>query len=206
MEKREFWNSLLTEKSWELLQQLRRERDFILIGGWAVYLLTKQHKSKDIDIVISIQELNDIKKKMGAKLGKNDHLKKYEIKEGEIDVDIYVEHYSLFAIPAEDIKHYSLQIEGFTVVRPEALLIFKQSAYEARKHSVKGEKDCIDIASLLFFSDFNFSVYKEILEKYTLWPYQGMLKKLLKGFKNYTYLGLTPHEFKMQKEEVLKKL
>ena len=49
---KEFWNSLLTEKSWEILQELRKNYDFILIGGWAVYLLTKQKKSKDIDIVI----------------------------------------------------------------------------------------------------------------------------------------------------------
>ena len=42
----EFWNSLLTQKSWELLQKLSKEKfRFILIGGWAAYLWTKQHKS-----------------------------------------------------------------------------------------------------------------------------------------------------------------
>jgi len=51
---KEFWNSLLTEKSWEILQELRKDYNFILIGGWAVYLLTKQKKSKDIDIVIGL--------------------------------------------------------------------------------------------------------------------------------------------------------
>src|SRR3989344_4490106 len=99
--KKEYWNSLLTEKSWQILQDLRREYNFILIGGWAVYLFTKQQKSKDIDIVVGINELEKLK---GGGLGKNDNLKKYEIKKEEIDVDIYVEHYSKLAIPVEDIK------------------------------------------------------------------------------------------------------
>ena len=49
----EFWNSLLTEKSQKLLMQLKNPPiKFILIGGWAVWLYTKQQKSKDIDIVL----------------------------------------------------------------------------------------------------------------------------------------------------------
>ena len=49
----EFWNSLLTEKSQKLLMQLKNQPiKFILIGGWAVWLYTKQQKSKDIDIVL----------------------------------------------------------------------------------------------------------------------------------------------------------
>jgi len=47
----EFWNSFLTEKSWEILQKLKKQHKFILIGGWAIYLLTNQQKSKDIDII-----------------------------------------------------------------------------------------------------------------------------------------------------------
>jgi hypothetical protein len=58
--KTDFWNSLLTEKSWEILQELRKKHNFVLIGGWAVYLMTKQHKSKDIDMVISIKELEQV--------------------------------------------------------------------------------------------------------------------------------------------------
>ena len=48
----QFWNEVLTEKSWNVLKDLNRERfDFILIGGWAVYLWARSHKSKDIDII-----------------------------------------------------------------------------------------------------------------------------------------------------------
>src|SRR3989344_2988695 len=111
-----FWNSLLTDKSWMILQDIRKKYDFILIGGWATYLWTKQQKSKDIDIVVSIDELQRLKQE---NLGKNDSLKKYEIKFDEIDVDIYVSYFSKLAIPVEDIKKYSSVTEGFNVVIPE---------------------------------------------------------------------------------------
>ena len=49
----EFWNSTLTEKSWKILLQLKEKKfDFIVIGGWAAYLWTSLHKSKDIDIAV----------------------------------------------------------------------------------------------------------------------------------------------------------
>jgi len=104
----EFWNSLLTEKSWNILQEIKGKFDFILIGGWASYLWTKTHKSKDIDIIIDLKTLYKIKNEY--KLIKNDRLKKYEIKFGEIDVDIYVPYYSKLSLPIEGLKNY------FTVV------------------------------------------------------------------------------------------
>src|SRR3989344_8031754 len=116
----EYWNSQLTEKSWKLLQELVKKYNFILIGGWAVYLLTKQQKSKDIDIVVDIAELQKLKQE---NLIKNDRLKKYEIKLEEIDVDIYLSYFSKLTIPAEEIKNYSIKIEGLNVASPEALLI-----------------------------------------------------------------------------------
>jgi len=73
----EFWNSQLTEKSWKILQDISQQYNFILIGGWAIYLWTKQQKSKDIDIIVGIDELQKLKK---ANISKNDNLKKYELK------------------------------------------------------------------------------------------------------------------------------
>ena len=119
----EFWNSQLIEKSWEVLQDLKKKYDFILIGGWAIYLWTKQQKSKDIDIVVSISELQKLKQE---NLSKNDNLRKYEIKRGEIDVDIYVSHFSKLIIPPEYIENYISKIEGFSVISKEALLVLKQ--------------------------------------------------------------------------------
>jgi len=196
----EFWNSQLTEKSWNILQELKNKYDFILIGGWAVYLWTRQQKSKDIDIVVDILELQKLK---NEKLSKNNNLKKYEIKTQEIDIDIYVSHFSKLIIPPEDIRHYTSKIESFTVATREALLILKQGAYIDRKDSVKGEKDRIDIISLLFFSAIDFRYYKSILKKYNLEDYINNLASLLKNFRDYNALNLTPREFKLKKKKLL---
>lgn len=199
---KEFWNSLLIEKSWKILREIKKKYKFVLIGGWAVYLLTKQQKSKDIDIVIDLTELKKFDKN---ELRKNDNLKKYEIKKEEIDIDIYLEYYSKLVIPVEDIKNYAVEIEGFRVLCPEVLLILKQSAYLDRINSVKGEKDKIDIASLVFFSKINFKKYKEILKKYKL-DYFRELEKLIKNFKEYDSLNLNPREFKLRKNKILNEM
>lgn len=198
----EFWNSLLTEKSWEILQELKKEYSFILIGGWAAYLIAGRQKSKDIDIVVSINELQKFKLEG---LMKNDNLRKYEIKKRDVDVDIYLEHYSKLVIPTEDLKNYAVIIQGFKVVCPEALLILKQAAYIDRKNSVKGEKDMLDIVSILFFSEIDFKKYSEILEKYGLRNYKLELRKLIKKFKDYNKLNLAPSEFKKIKSKLVEK-
>ena len=203
LKKMEFWNSQLTEKSWKILQELKRKYDFILIGGWAIYLWTKQKKSKDIDIVVSIDELQKLK---AENLSKNDHLKKYEIKTGEIDIDIYVSHFSKLAVAPENLEKYARDVEGFRVISQEVLLVLKQGAYEDRKNSTKGEKDKIDILSLLFFSDINLKHYKSVLKEYSLTHYLEGLLNLVRSFNDYNSLGLTPRELKLKKKAVLEDL
>ncbi|MBS3141733.1 hypothetical protein J4405_06350 [Candidatus Woesearchaeota archaeon] len=197
----EYWNSLLTEKSWKILHELKNY-DFILIGGWAVYLHAHKQKSKDIDIVVGIKELEKLKE---YGLNKNDNLKKYEIKKEEIDIDIYAEYYSKLTIPAENIKDYAVKIEGFKVASKELLLILKQGAFKNREFSVKGEKDRIDIISLLF-SEIDFDNYCKILKKYKLESFFDELKKVLVNFKDYNALNLNPREFKIKKNKILEEL
>lgn len=198
-----FWNSLLTEKSWKILQELRKEHNFTLIGGWAIYLLTKNQKSKDIDIIIDINELEKFK---ALGLSKNDRLKKYEIKREEVDIDIYLEYYSKLTLPCEDIKDYSIQIEGFSVARPEIMLILKQGVYKERKDSIKGEKDKIDIASLIFLSEIDFKIYSGALKKYKMEFFIGELQKLLKEFRDFEKLGINIREFKVKKQKILERI
>ena len=195
--KKEYWNSLLTEKSWKILQEIKKKYNFILIGGWAVYLLTQQQKSKDIDIVIDIKELEKLKQE---NITKNDRLKKYELKKEEIDIDIYVEYYSQLAMPVEDIKQHAIKIQGFKMASPETLLILKQGAYNDRKNSVKGEKDKIDMISIIFFTDFDFGKYKQLLKKYKLEAWQHELKRIISSFNDYNALNMTPRELKKKKE------
>lgn len=203
---KDYWNNLLTEKSWDLLLDLKKKDfNFILIGGWAAYLWTKLHKSKDIDIVIyDYKDLDFLKKEYN--LNKNDNLKKYEIKFAEIDLDIYIPHYSKLAIPVEDLKNHTTKIENFDVVKPEILLILKQGAEIERKDSIKGEKDRIDIMAILVFTEINFNEYFKLLKKYKIENFSTRLKQIINSFKEIECLNLNPREFKTKKQNIIKKL
>jgi hypothetical protein len=199
----EFWNETLTQKSWNLLLGLEKaEFKFVLIGGWAAYLWTKKHKSKDIDIVLEdIKEIDILK--ANYDLRKNDNLRKYEIKMEEIDIDIYVPYYSRLAVPAEDIKKYSTLVQGIKVVVPEMLLLLKQGAELDRKDSIKGLKDRVDIMTLLCNCEIDFRKYREILGKYGKKHFMARLKEIINRFKDIKYLDLNPREFKLRKKKIV---
>lgn len=200
----EFWNNLLTEKSWEILQNIKKEEfNFILIGGWATYLWAKQHKSKDIDFILpDLSDLDVLKKRYN--LIKNDNLKKYEIKIGEIDIDIYVPYYSKLSIPLQDIKKHSVKIEGFDVVSVEILVILKQGAEIDRGNSIKGQKDRIDIMSLLYYSDFDFKKYNDILEEYKIIDYKKQLIRVIKDFNDFKSLNIDLKKLADFKKKMIK--
>ncbi|MBW2984132.1 hypothetical protein KY361_03400 [Candidatus Woesearchaeota archaeon] len=202
----EFWNSTLTEKSWKILLQLKEKKfDFIVIGGWAAYLWTNLHKSKDIDVVIkNFEDLNFLKKNYD--LIKNDSLKKYEIKFEEVDLDIYVPFFSELAIPVNDIRKHTTKVQNFEVVKPEVLLILKQGAEYDREKSVKGEKDRIDIITLVFYADIDFKEYFKLLGKYKLDHFYERLKRIVSNFKETKYVNMTPRELKLKKKEIMSKL
>ena len=199
----EFWNSLLTKKSWEVLQQLKKANfRFLVIGGWAAYLWTKQHKSKDVDIVIpEINDLSLLKEKY--LLIKNDPLKKYEVKFGEIDVDIYLPYYSQLPLPFKIIAENSTKIESFEIVSPEVLLILKQGAELDRGESIKGQKDRIDILSLLCYAPVNFSRYRSLLVEQNLEHYRVRLKVIIKNFREVEHLNLNLPQYAKIKKRLL---
>ena len=202
----DFWNSLITEKSWNILKNLKKEDfRFIIIGGWAVYLWTRQHKSKDIDIIIpSFNELEKINKRYY--LNKNDNLKKYEIKIDNIDIDIYLPYFSKFTLPFETILKDTTKIDSFEVVQPEILLILKQGAEEDRRESIKGEKDRIDIMSILCYTGIDFGKYRGLLKKNKLDRYSKRLKIIISEFKNLKHLNLNAKDYSKIKKELLNKL
>ena len=200
----EYWHDIITEKSWNVLQQIRKEFNFILIGGWAIYLYTKGFKSKDVEIIVDFETLNKIRK--SHNLIKNDNLKKYEIKIDEIDIDIYVKNYSKLPLPIEEIEKNTNSIEGFIIVKPEILLIAKQTAEINRKNTEKGIKDRIDIINLLIKGNINFNFYYELIKKYDLLDYRNTLINLIKDFNEYDKLNLNPREYKLIKLNLLKEL
>ncbi len=202
----QYWNSLLTDKSWNTLLKLKKEPiKFILIGGWAVFLWTGQIKSKDIDIIIAnFDDLSYIKQRYT--LNKNNKLRKYEMMIENIDVDVYLIHYSQLGIPIKEICDKTSSINGIELPNPDVLLILKQTAELSRSDTIKGKKDQIDILTLLFYSEIDFAAYKKLLEKYGLEGYLKRLKTIIKTFKDIKYLNLNPREFKLKKQALLKKM
>lgn len=201
----EFWNEIVIDKSWNLLQKLKKEIDFVLIGGWAIYFLTKAIKSKDIDIIIDFNNLSRLKE-LGAV--KNGNLKKYELELEGIDIDIYVPYYSKFILPIENIIEETIDIEGFKIPKPEILLILKQHAEISRRNVVKGQKDRTDILSLLINGKINFKTYKETLEKFKIENYLKHLKQVVNlANKEFEYLGIiNPREIKKIKQKILSEI
>ncbi|MFO8109833.1 MAG: hypothetical protein R6U17_04850 [Thermoplasmata archaeon] len=199
----EYWNESLTKASWESLQNFSKRYDFILIGGWAVYLWTKQHKSKDIDIVIDFETLGQLRKDFDVT--KNDRLKKYEIQRDKFDVDIYVKYYSELGFPLEDME--VTMIEGFTVPVLEDLVILKQNAEIDRRDSVKGKKDAIDILSMLIYGGFDHEKYISKLQMYEL-DFEDELVKVVEDFDagESKYLRMGFKEFKDWQNEFLEGL
>ena len=200
----EFWNSELTEESWNKLVELREEADFVLIGGWAVYLYSKLHKSKDIDIIIDYDVLGELKARYAIE--KNDRLSKYEIKLEKFDIDVYLPGYSRLTIPAEDIlSDYKRELDGFVVPTPEALLTLKLGSLIERRDSIKGSKDQIDALGMLFYSGIDLNRLDKILKRYGLGDYFRVLQNLLRTFDKdmLKYLNLNEKSYSKLKREGL---
>ena len=157
---------------------MRKKIDFISIGGWAVYFLTKAVKSKDIDIIVDLKNSSKIKE--GFELKKTDFLKKYEIEIEGISIDIYVPFYSKFAIPVEDVMKNTIVIENFKIPRAEVLLLLKQQAELERKDSIKGQKDRVDIICLLKSDLIDWNFYKKMIERYGLKDYPKRLESIIR--------------------------
>lgn len=200
----EYYHQLVTAKSFKILQDLRRQYDFILIGGWAVFIWTGGLKSKDIDIVLDYPELAKFKNQYA--LAKNDRLKKYEAKDGEVDIDIYVRNYSNPGLPAAAIGKYAVARGGFRVPKAEVLLLLKQAAQQARQGTPKGEKDAIDIVSLLSSGEIDFAFYRKLVNDYGPADLPEKLKVLLKSRREAPECGLNQHAFSRLKARIGKQL
>jgi len=199
----EFWHDALVEKSWKVLQELRKRYEFILLGGWAVYLYTKALKSKDIDLIVDYSTLGRMGRELPLK--KNERLKKYELLVNDVEVDVYVPYFSYLGIPVEDVVANVRVLEGFKVPTPEVLLILKQTAEIERAGSVKGLKDRIDILALLIYSEIELNHYLSLVDKYSLSSYRDRLMYLVEtADREFKELGITnPRHIKQLKKKIL---
>ena len=199
----EFWNEQLTAASWEKLQEMAKKYDFVLIGGWAAFLWTGMHRSKDIDIVVGYKALERLRQDYA--LTKNDRLKKYEAKLDKFDIDIYVPFYSVLSLPLESLE--STRIQGITTVTAEGLLVLKQGAEIDRRGSVKGRKDAIDIVTLLVHGGVDLEKYAGLVEEHGL-EYKKELERVVKKFdvKDLKFLGMNLKQFRDWQKTVLGQL
>lgn len=199
----EFWNDEVTDRSWKELTELSKRIEFVLIGGWAVYLYTKLQKSKDIDIIVDYDTLRALGS--GQRLNKNDRLRKYEVKRDGFDIDIYLPGYSELVVPVGDITGKLLsKREGISLPRQEVLLMLKLGAYADRMNSIKGGKDAIDILGLLFYSGIDFGLLWRLLAKYKKEQYVRLMIRVLGTFdkKMLVFLKMNEKSFAIAKKKV----
>lgn len=196
----QYYHEIITEKSFRFLQELKKRYRFILIGGWAVFLYSYSLKSKDIDIIIDYSELGKIKEEFAV--SKNERLKKYEIKTGEFDVDIYLPRYSELGIDIDEIKKQTMIREGFVAPIPEILFLLKLFAFEQRRGSAKGRKDELDIFILMTTPEFNWDTYKKLVADFNFNLYHALFLDLLKRTTRVKELGFNEQKLSKIKKEI----
>jgi hypothetical protein len=194
----EMWRDDVVEKSWQVLENLKTIADFVLIGGWGVYLWTRKLKSRDIDLYIDQPNFYKLQSELQQRnyaVKRNVRLRKFEAIIGDVEVDIYTPFMCNLAIPCSDIfnkKLYSV-IERFKVAIPETMILLKANAALQRWHTEKGVKDRADIISLLIFVDIKVELLKQILGKYdkqhTL--LNTIKRTISESRSEYKFLGLT---------------
>jgi len=197
----EYYHNLVIEKSWEELQNLRRQLDFVLIGGWAVYLYTKSLKSKDIDIIVDFDALPTLRKNYN--LYKNERLSKYEAVREEVQIDIYLPHFSRIGIPVEDLLKNVKELEGFRVLNKDYLLALKIYTLSQRARTPKGAKDFIDVVSLMYVSKADISEAKKVLAKYKISRALKTLAEISREVFEIPELNLNKHQFSKLRKSFL---
>ena len=202
----EFWNSDITNESWKELLVLSTKYNFILIGGWAIYLYTKLQKSRDIDMVVDYDQFKLLS--VDFEMRKNPSLYKYEIKFQKFDIDVYTPFYSKLTVPPEDlINNYTL-IENIRVPRVEELLILKLGAFDYRMNSIKGQKDRLDITGLAFYSNIDYSRLKTLLNKYEKPSYIDLYVNAIAHIEKrlLPFLNLNESTYAKMKKKTLEKI
>ena len=200
----QYYHDLITQKSGLLLQNLKKKYDFVLIGGWAVYLYSRGVKSKDIDLILDYPELEKLKEEFPVT--KNDRLRKYEARSEETEIDIYLPDYSDLGLSVEEIVKLTIQIEGFKIPQAEVLVLLKAKALSERKNSVKGRKDLIDLVSLFSLESFDFETLKQNTKDYKVENFLGIVATEIKNINRIDELDLNVHKMAAFKRKILPQL
>jgi hypothetical protein len=200
----QYYHEIITQKSFVFLQELRRQFEFVLIGGWAVFLYSHSLKSKDIDIIAGYSELAKMKEKY--EVAKNERLSKYEIKTGEFDIDIYLGHYSDLGVDIADIGKNAVIKDGFLVPKLELLFLLKLFAWQNRRGSAKGQKDELDIFALAVLPEFDWNYYGQAVKKYKFEEHSRLFVEFLKATKEIKELAINRQKMAKLRKSILEKL
>ena len=137
---------------------------------------------------------------------KNDRLKKYEARNEAVQIDIYLPYFSDLGLPVEEIIKEVAKIETFVLPTPEMLLILKQFTYSQRYLFAKGQKDMLDIISLLSKTTIDWKKYKNLLTKFKIEIYSHKLQEIIKSNTHILQLDLNQHAYSRMKKGILKQL
>ncbi|MFH1192258.1 MAG: hypothetical protein V1655_02165 [bacterium] len=125
---------------------------------------------------------------------------------GEFDIDIYLPHYSKIGFPLEELKNHIRIVDGFKVPRAEILLALKLFAYHDRKKSVKGDKDKIDIISILDAIAIDWKFLKITNKKDKSVPFIEEIKEILSSINKIEELSLTEHKYSKLKRKIINEI
>jgi len=208
----ELWNEKAIEKSERVLNQLKEIGEFVVIGGWAVYLLTRAIKSLDIDIYMNFEDFFGVQSKLaerGIFITFNQRLKKYGTKIEEVDIDIYTPDQCNLTVPCKDVfdNKWLEVVEGFKIIKTEPLLLLKLSSEFSRKNKLKGFKDRVDILALITKLDIDTKFLGSLFDRYNAAKLKSRLLTIIKeSSEEYNYAfqkKIIPSKLKKIKRELL---
>ena len=196
-----YYHDLITARSWQEMLDLVKHIHFVLIGGWAAYLYTKALKSKDIDIIVDFDQLALLRQKYNVV--KNERLQKYEARRDEVQIDVYLPHYSSLGVPIEEVMRQTKNIDGFNVPTPEYLILLKLHVHSKRMHSTKGHKDFLDLVSLLSTGNYDVNQLYGGIKKHHLQNAWLLFTTELNSTTRIPELALNPHALAKLKRKLL---
>lgn len=132
----------------------------VLIGGLAVYLHTQNRPlgrlpltrerlvefSHDVDAYISLLDLGALRD--AFEVSANTRLHKHQVRLGDIESDLYVEHNNRLRVPYDELLAHALAYGPLRVAAIGHLLVLKLDAEAGRGGTSKGDKDTRDLIKL----------------------------------------------------------
>ncbi len=200
----QFYHDSVTDKSFQSLAELNKNYKFVLIGGWAVFLYAQALKSKDIDIVLDYNEFGKLRERFTV--NKNERSKKYEVKTGEFDIDIYLPHYSDLGLPAESVIKSARIRNGFFVPLLEILFLLKLYTWQRRRGLIKGRKDELDILTMASLTEFNWADYLRLVNEFNLKSEHKNFISFLENTKKVLELKLNEQQTSRLKKKIMQEI